>query len=379
MAVPGGARGCTQSHEAVICHAGAGSLDNAVRLRAFASGLPWQTTHHTGDYVNDPPSLTISQLERASGVPRTTIHFYLREQLLCPGLKTSATRALYSQRHLDRLSAVERLKKEGLSLLAIKQELGEDREPPDQYAENHARRADLERQSILEAAARRFASAGYAGTRIADIVNDVGINKQLLYSHFPTKRALFIESLEVYVGWLVVANESAIRLVADPYERLLLRMDAMVSLQKNSPLFLSLLRAESWTQGEEAHGVAERILNRLVQPTIEELEALRNERTPAGLREDTFAHGLLGFGDAVRVISMIGRRVSILEALRASVAIFAGVRAIWSGELAVHDLLDKYDGLINRIASAPGSTVRGVANGQVAAAQFETPPLLDRD
>ena len=329
--------------------------------------------------MNDPPSLTISQLERASGLPRTTIHFYLREKLLCPGLKTSATRALYAQRHLDRLSAIERLKKEGLSLPAIKQELGEDREPPDHYAENHARRADLERQSILEAAARRFASAGYAGTHVADIVKDVGINKQHLYSHFPTKRALFVESLELYVGWLVVANESAIKSVADPYERLLLRMDAFASLQKNSPVFLSLLRAESWTQGEEVHGVAERILSKLVQPTIEELEALRNERTPAGLHEDIFAHGLLGFGDAVRVFSMMGRQVSLVEALRASVAMYASVRAIWSGESAVHEILDKYDGLIRQIACAPGSTVKGVANGQVAAAHFETPPLPDRN
>jgi AcrR family transcriptional regulator len=319
----------------------------------------------------------MSELERVSGVPRTTIHFYLREKLLCPGLKTSATRALYSQRHLDRLSEVERLKKEGLSLPDIKQELGDDWEPPDQYADNHARRADLERQSILEAAARRFASAGYAGTRVADIVKDVGMNKQVLYSHFPTKRALFLESLEVYVGWLVVANESAIRSVADPYERLLMRMDAFVSLQKNSPLFLSLLRAESWTQGEEARAVAERILNRLVQPTIDELEALRNERTPAGLHEDTFAHGLLGFGDAVRVVSMLGRHVSLLEALRASVVIFASVRAIWSGESAVGELLDKYDGLINQIARAPGSALKGAANGQAAAAQSETPPPPD--
>jgi hypothetical protein len=40
MAVPGGVRGCTQSREAVICHAGAGSLDNVIWLRALASELP---------------------------------------------------------------------------------------------------------------------------------------------------------------------------------------------------------------------------------------------------------------------------------------------------------------------------------------------------
>ena len=96
------------------------------------------------------------------------------------------------------------------------------------------------------------------GTRVADIVKDVGTNKQFLYSYFPTKRALFLESLEVYVGWLVAANENAIKSVADPYERLLLRMDAFASLQKNSPVPHRSSRAESWTQGEEAHGVAER-------------------------------------------------------------------------------------------------------------------------
>ncbi len=71
---------------------------------------------------------------------------------------------------------------------------------------------------------------------------------------------------------------------------------------------------------------------------------------------------------------MMGRHVSLLEALRASVAIFACVRAIWSGDFAVRELLGKYDGLINQIASAPGSTVKGVANGQVPVSPFETPP-----
>jgi len=74
---------------------------------------------------------------------------------------------------------------------------------------------------------------------------------------------------------------------------------------------------------------------------------------------------------------MLGRQVSLLEALRASVVIFASVRAIWSGESAVSELLDKYDGLINQIARTPGSMFRGVTDGHVAAAQFETPPPPD--
>ena len=48
-------------------------------------------------------ALKISGLEKATGVPRTTIHFYMREGLLPPPQKTGRSVGYYSDRHVDLL------------------------------------------------------------------------------------------------------------------------------------------------------------------------------------------------------------------------------------------------------------------------------------
>ena len=55
-----------------------------------------------------------------------------------------------------------------------------------------ARRDEEMRDAILRAATRSFAQKGYKGTRMADLVAELGITPQLLYSHFATKRDLFV-------------------------------------------------------------------------------------------------------------------------------------------------------------------------------------------
>ena len=49
--------------------------------------------------------MKMSELVKISGVPRTAIHFYLREGLLDPPDKTGATMAYYNETHLRRLEA----------------------------------------------------------------------------------------------------------------------------------------------------------------------------------------------------------------------------------------------------------------------------------
>ena len=56
----------------------------------------------------------MSQLERATGVGRNTIYYYIGEGLLPNGQKASATRAIYDQTHVDLLREIGRLKTEGL-------------------------------------------------------------------------------------------------------------------------------------------------------------------------------------------------------------------------------------------------------------------------
>lgn len=52
----------------------------------------------------------MAELERRSGVPRTTIHYYLRNGLLPPAKKTAHNAAVYDQRHLQLVKAVGRLR-----------------------------------------------------------------------------------------------------------------------------------------------------------------------------------------------------------------------------------------------------------------------------
>ena len=52
------------------------------------------------------------------------------------------------------------------------------------------------RAKILEAAREEFAARGFAGARIEAIASRAGFAKQLLYHYFPSKEALFEETLK---------------------------------------------------------------------------------------------------------------------------------------------------------------------------------------
>ena len=66
---------------------------------------------------------SIRDLERVTGVTRTTIHFYLRQGLLPRPQKTAASRSLYTDEHVKILQKIAELKRQGLSLAEIENEL----------------------------------------------------------------------------------------------------------------------------------------------------------------------------------------------------------------------------------------------------------------
>ncbi len=55
----------------------------------------------------------------------------------------------------------------------------------------HRRVAEQKRAAIIEAAARLFLDAGYAGTSLAKVADAAGVSKATLFKQFPTKAALF--------------------------------------------------------------------------------------------------------------------------------------------------------------------------------------------
>ena len=128
-------------------------------------------------------ALTIGELETESGTSRSTIYYYVRAGLLPPAQKSSPTRALYTDVHVELLDEIRRLKQDGLDIKAIREQLEQRVHSASQNGEDLvARQGEETRRAILRTAAREFARNGYRQTRIADIIAELGITPQVLYA-----------------------------------------------------------------------------------------------------------------------------------------------------------------------------------------------------
>ena len=80
--------------------------------------------------------MRISELSSQTGVPVATIKFYLRENLLHEGVRTSATQAQYDESHVARLRLIRALLgPAGLSVAAAHQVIQAIEEPPESLHE----------------------------------------------------------------------------------------------------------------------------------------------------------------------------------------------------------------------------------------------------
>ena len=203
-------------------------------------------------------ALTISELESATGTPRSTIYYYVREGLLPAAQKAAASRAIYSDVHVELLEEISRLKDEGADLETIKAVVAPlHRRQAAIEPDLVARRADEARGAILQAAARQFARRGYKRTRLADIIREAGITPPVFYSHFSTKRQLFVESFNVFVRWMNSLIEPPLAGEPDPAVRLIWRMYAFWGLERLSPDLLGLAMAEGMQEGAEARAAVQ--------------------------------------------------------------------------------------------------------------------------
>lgn len=80
--------------------------------------LPRGCIVYSMQYMNDR-RFRMQELERRSGLPRTTIHLYLREGLLQPPDKTAANTGLYGREHVERLRMIQRLRSPEFGELSI--------------------------------------------------------------------------------------------------------------------------------------------------------------------------------------------------------------------------------------------------------------------
>ncbi|MGK5529653.1 TetR/AcrR family transcriptional regulator [Streptomyces sp. URMC 129] len=127
--------------------------------------------------------------------------------------------------------------------------------------------------ALLDAATRRFAAHGFAGTALEDVAADIEATRGAVYHHFPSKTALFqavFEELETEMARR--ATEAAAR-EADPWSAAQAALEAFLECACD-PVYGRLVWQEAplalgWTQWREceekyAYGLIEGMMRTLM-------------------------------------------------------------------------------------------------------------------
>jgi AcrR family transcriptional regulator len=104
----------------------------------------------------------------------------------------------------------------------------------------HARR----RREILDEAAELFASRGYPDTDTQVLADRLGVGKGTLYRYFPSKRELFLATVDRVMQRLRQAVDGAIDELEDPLDRVSLAIKAYLDFFAEHPGFVELLVQE---------------------------------------------------------------------------------------------------------------------------------------
>lgn len=310
-----------------------------------------------------PEALTISALERETGVPRSTIHFYVREGLLHRPQKTAASRALYTQDHVRLLRRISELKVAGHSLAEIKAELGEE------LAEAGANNVDLAgreseriRRAILRVATEEFATKGYKGTHVATIIRNLGITSQIFYSHFASKLELFVESFRTFLTWNLAFVEPKVMESDDPGERLLWRLLADHRATQFGSQVMEQINCETSLSPADRHKLSEQAWDEVVPRIVSEFEsAIQPGSPPPPISLELLCYSLLGAHHAATMRASWDKRFTRADAVRLHLWFWLAALAAISGEVDIDARVATYEDLIE----------------VVAAREPETPPALE--
>jgi AcrR family transcriptional regulator len=298
-------------------------------------------------------ALTISQLEQESGVPRRTIYYYVRLGLLPEAQKASRTRALYTEDHLTLLREIAVLKAEGLRPAAMRSRLARRLEAAGEANEDLVARRDEEtRQAILAAATRRFAHKGYTGTRMADLVAELGITPQLLYQHFATKRDLFVACYKVAVRYMAGVIIPRVEPEGDPAARLLWYMYADEGIKAFAPHMFALA-VEASQHDEEARRDMREAYERIFRELIDDLKRLRKSEHEPPISDELISHGLMGAFQQMLARAALDDEYSWREVTRETLGLFLLVLTAYRGEQDLGAMLAPYEGLLTEVAELP--------------------------
>ncbi len=160
------------------------------------------------------------------------------------------------------------------------------------------------RDRIVTAAARVFSDKGYHGSTVADVVRESGLSVGAIYTYFPSKEALFLQSCDLLAGRGLEALATRLAPMTSTPERLVAAIAYYVETIDDfdgDPGQVSLVRA--WAEADGEPGVRD-MLSRRRERLVEAgrtllLEGIAAGDLPPWLDVDGFARGFTALMDGL--------------------------------------------------------------------------------
>ena len=274
--------------------------------------------------MNEQKYMKISELSRQSGVPKSTIHYYLREGLLHPPTKTGRTMAYYDSSHLYRLSAIKRLRKDlRMPIAFLKQELERlevlNNKPSADNVQSDAEQEPKESRKleIVNAAIEVFSQKGYHRAKVSDITQKAGISIGTFYVHFQNKRDLFIEVVEEVFRHIVGDAARNIKGEQNLGKRLVIRGRTFFENYTRYVEILNQLRAEIASDEKWPQEKINRMYKALTGPVIKEARGgIERGEIRAEVDPELLAFALTGLIEVLSFRISLDSKYTLEDAMR---------------------------------------------------------------
>jgi AcrR family transcriptional regulator len=263
--------------------------------------------------------MKMKQLSQASGLPVSTIKFYIAKGLLTVPQKEKPNVVFYDEAFLRRLLVIKDMRSEGMSLKSMKSIL--DKYSFDQVSdwddfrkqarqkeahelgeeERLAAMSDEERRTeeILEAAFRVFSIRGSHNATVDDIAREAGISKGTCYQYFTGKEDIFIATMERTLVTLLAEADAAAGDAKDALMRLGIEGLTFISKYRDIQFMFMGMISEALGGNERLRNKASEVFGQVAEFLARDIEKGIAEGIFRPVDPATVAYALFGIAEVV--------------------------------------------------------------------------------